>query len=48
MENIYRTYVKDTALVSKYDAACAKWNLASVGSLSPDFKAVDLTGREYT
>lgn len=48
MENIYRTYVKDAALVSKYDAACAKWNLANVGSLSPDFKAVDLTGREYT
>ena len=38
----------DAALVSKYDAACAKWNLANVGSLSPDFKAVDLTGREYT
>lgn len=48
MENVYRTYVQDTALVAKFDKACEKWNLASVGKPSPDFKAVDVNGKEYT
>lgn len=48
MENVYRTYVKDTALVAKFDKVCEKWNLASVGKLSPDFKATDVHGKEYT
>lgn len=48
MENIYRTYVQDPGLVAKYDAAREKWNLASVGKPSPDFKGVDVNGKEYT
>ena len=48
MENIYRTYVQDPFLVAKYDAAREKWNLASVGKPSPDFKGVDVDGKEYT
>ena len=36
MENIYRTYVKDASLVAKFDKACEKWNLASVGMPSAD------------
>ena len=48
MENIYRTYVQDPDLVAKYDAAREKWNLASVGKPSPDFKGVDVNGKEYT
>lgn len=48
MENIYRTYVQDPVLVAKYDAAHEKWNLASVGKPSPDFKGVDVNGKEYT
>ena len=48
MENIYRTYVQDPLLVAKYDAAREKWNLASVGKPSPDFKGVDVNGKEYT
>lgn len=48
MENIYRTYVQDPILVAKYDAAREKWNLASVGKPSPDFKGVDVNGKEYT
>lgn len=48
MENIYRTYVKDTALVSKFDKVCDKWNLAMSGKPSPDFKAADIAGKEYS
>ena len=48
MENIYRTYVQDPVLVAKYDAAREKWNLAGVGKPSPDFKGVDVNGKEYT
>ena len=48
MENIYRTYVQDPVLVAKYDASCEKWNLASAGKPSPDFKGVDVNGKEYT
>lgn len=48
MENVYRTYVKDTALVARFDKVCEKWNLASVGKPSPDFKATDVNGKEYT
>ena len=48
MENIYRTYVQDPVLVAKYDASREKWNLASVGRPSPDFKGLDVNGKEYT
>lgn len=48
MENIYRTYLQDPGLVAKYEAARDKWNLASVGKSSPDFKGVDVNGKEYT
>lgn len=48
MENIYRTYVQDPGLTAKYDMAREKWNLAGVGKISPDFKGVDVNGKEYT
>lgn len=48
MENIYRTYVKDTVLMAEYDKVCEKWNLTSVGKPSPDFEAVDIDGKVHT
>lgn len=48
MENIYHTYVKDTALLADYKAKFDKWDLASPGKPSPDFEAVDVDGKEYS
>ena len=48
LENIYRTYVKDTVLTADYAARSEKWNLSKPGRLSPDFKAVDIDGKEWT
>lgn len=48
MENIYHTYVKDTALLADYKAKFDKWDLASPGKPSPDFEAVDIDGKEYS
>lgn len=48
LENIYRTYVKDTVLTADYAAKSEKWNLSKPGRLSPDFKATGLDGKEWT
>ncbi len=48
MENIYRTYVKDTVLLADYQAKYDKWDLSSPGKPSPDFEAVDMDGKRYS
>lgn len=48
MENLYHTYVRDTSLVSQYRKKQERWDLVRPGRRSPDFRAVDLSGKEYT
>lgn len=48
MENIYRTYVKDSLLISEYERAREKWDITSAGKPSPDFEAVDIDGNVRT
>ena len=48
MANIYRTYVKGETLRAGFEEVCGKWDLAAAGKQSPDFKAVDLNGKEYS
>lgn len=48
MESIYRTYVKDTVLLADYGRKFDKWDMSSPGKMSPDFKAVDLDGKEWS
>lgn len=48
MENLYNTYVKDTSLVAQYRKKQERWDLSRPGRRSPDFRAVDLSGKEYT
>lgn len=48
MESIYRTYVRDTALLADYAAKYDKWNRSKPGKPSPDFEAVDVDGRQWS
>jgi len=48
LESIYNTYVKDSTLVADYNAKYEKWDLSRPGKPSPDFKAPDIDGREWT
>ena len=48
LENIYRTYVKDEALLADFEAKYDKWNLSAVGKPSPALSAVDIDGKEWT
>ena len=48
MENIYLTYVQDTALLADYGRKHEKWELSKPGKVSPDFRAVDIDGKEWT
>ena len=48
MENIYRTYVKDESMLADYEAKCDKWDVSRAGRPSPDFKAYDLDGKEWS
>lgn len=48
MENIYHTYVKDSVLLADYGRRYEKWDLSRPGRVSPDFKAVDIDGREWS
>lgn len=48
MESIYRTYVKDTLMLADYARKYDKWDMSRPGKMSPDFKAVDLDGKEWT
>ena len=48
MVNIYRTYVTDPALSEAFSRACDKWDRKKPGRVSPDFRAVDMSGKEYS
>ena len=48
LENLYHTYVKDEGLLASMKAKMDRWNRSLPGKLSPDFKAVDIDGNEYT
>lgn len=48
MESIYRTYVKDPALLADYEVVYDKWNRSKPGKISPDFDAVDVDGRKWS
>ena len=48
LENIYKTYVKDEALLADYAAKREKWDFSKPGKPSPDFKAVDIEGKEWS
>ena len=45
---IYKTYVKDEALIAGFAEKYDKWDLSKPGRKSPDFKAVDPEGKEWT
>ena len=48
LENIYRTYVKDEALIADFEAKIDKWNVSMPGKPSPALSAVDIDGKEWT
>lgn len=48
LENIYRTYVKDEALVADFEAKIDKWNVSMPGKPSPALSAADIDGKEWT
>lgn len=47
LENLYHTYVKDASLAAQYEQKKERWDLSAPGKRSPDFKAVDIEGKEY-
>lgn len=48
LANLFKTYVKDEALVAAYEQKCAKWDFSAPGRISPDFKATDIKGNTYS
>lgn len=48
LQNIYYTYVTSPRLNDLFKQACAKWDKAAVGRPSPDFKGVDINGKEMS
>ena len=48
MLSIYNTYVKDEKLAADFETKYDKWNRSKPGKPSPDFKAVDIEGKEWT
>lgn len=48
LRNVFYAYVCDPRLVSDFEEACEKWNLAAKGKPSPDFHAVDADGNSYS
>lgn len=48
LRNVFYAYVSDPRLVSDFEEACEKWNLAAKGKPSPDFHAVDADGNSYS
>ena len=48
LNNLYYVYVKDPALQAIYQAKCERWDLSRPGRLSPNFRAVDIEGKEWT
>ncbi len=48
LQNIYYTYVASPYLNALFKQACAKWDKAAVGKPSPDFKGVDVNGKQMS
>ena len=48
LQNLYFTFVKDPSLHAIYEAKCQRWDLCRPGRISPDFKAVDIDGKEWS
>lgn len=48
LQNIYYTYVTSPRLNDLFKQACAKWDKAAVGRPSPDFKGVDIDGKQMS
>lgn len=48
LNNLYYVYVKDPALQAIYQAKCERWDLSRPGRVSPNFRAVDIEGKEWT
>ncbi len=48
LQNVYYAYVTSPRLNEIFKQACAKWDKAAVGRQSPDFKGVDISGREMS
>lgn len=48
LENIYRTYVKDEALINEFQAKYDKWDMSTPGKPSPALNAVDVEGQTWT
>jgi thiol-disulfide isomerase/thioredoxin len=48
MLSIYRTYVKDDKLAADFARKYDRWDRSKPGKPSPDFKAVDIDGKEWT
>ncbi len=48
LQNIYYTYVASPYLNALFKQACAKWDMAAVGKPSPDFKGVDVNGKQMS
>lgn len=48
LQNLYYTYVTSPYLNAIFKQACDKWDKAAVGRPSPDFKGVDVNGKELS
>ena len=48
MVSLYNTYVKEPALTEVFAGKMDKWNRSKPGKKSPDFKAPDVNGKEWT
>ena len=48
LQNLYYTYVTSPYLTEQFKQACAKWDKAAVGRPSPDFKGVDIDGKQMS
>lgn len=48
LKNVYYSYVSSPRLNDIFKKACAKWAKDAVGRPSPDFKGVDINGKEMS
>ncbi len=48
MLSVYRTYVKEPGLLADFAVVYDKWDRSKPGKPSPDFRAVDIDGKEWT
>ena len=48
IKSLHSTYVKNPVLVADFAEKFDKWDRSKPGKMSPDFKAVDIEGKEWT